>query len=143
MERTWSANFFGHLQTLTVFSLAVLQWRSKQEVFRTPSSAAYRNFGCGRVHVSSCYKTRDKGADLERMSQRTYQLCAKMTIPLLYIEFYHFNSAVYNPIVATLRHVRSIQNFQTVKIRCVCSFLNKKLKIELVCGHILAGSLVC
>ena len=45
MERTWSANFFGHLQMLTVFSLAVLQWCSKQEVFRTPSSAAYRQFG--------------------------------------------------------------------------------------------------
>ena len=44
MERMWSANFFGHLQMLTVFSLAVLQVRSRQEVFRTPSSAAYRNF---------------------------------------------------------------------------------------------------
>ena len=41
MQRMWSANFFGHLQMLTVFSLAVLQWCSKQEVFRTPSSAAY------------------------------------------------------------------------------------------------------
>ena len=40
MERTWSANFFGHLQMLTVFSLAVLQLYSKQEVFRTTSSVA-------------------------------------------------------------------------------------------------------
>ena len=119
MERTWSANLFGHLQLLTVFSLAVLQWYSKQAVFRTPSSAAYRNFGCGRVPVSSCYKTLDRGTDQERMNQGTYQLCAKMTIPLLYIEFHHFNSAAYNTIVATLRHVRSIQNFQIANIRCV------------------------
>ena len=40
MERTWRVNFFVRLQMLTVFSLAVLQWCSKQEVFRTPSSAA-------------------------------------------------------------------------------------------------------
>ena len=119
MERTWSANFFGHLQLLTVFSLAVFQWYSKQAVFWTPSSAAYRNFGCGRVPVSSCYKTLDRGTDQERMNQGTYQLCAKMTIPLPYIEFHHFNSAAYNTIVATLRHVRSIQNFQIANIRCV------------------------
>ena len=119
MERTGSANFFGHLQMLTVFSLAVLQWCSKHEVFQTPSSAAYRNFGCGRVPVSSCSKTMDRGTDQERMNQGTYKLCAKMTIPLLYIEFHHFNSAAYNTIVATLRYVRSIQNFQTVNIRCV------------------------
>ena len=78
------------------------------------------------------------------MNQGAYQLCAKMTIPLLYIEFHHFNSAAYNTIVATLRDVQSIQNFQTVNIRCVRSFLNKKLKIEfLVCGHILACSGSC
>ena len=94
MERTWSVNFFGRLQMLTVFSLAVLQWCSEQEVFRTPSSAAYRNCGCGRVPVSSCYKTLDRGTDGERMNQGIYQLCAKMTIPLLYVEFHHFNSAL-------------------------------------------------
>ena len=135
IERTWSANFFGHLQMLTVFSLMVLQWCSNQEVFRTPSLAAYIHFGCSRVPISSCYKTLDRGTDPERMNQGIYQLCARMTIPLLYKEFHHFNSAAYNTIVATLRHVRSIQNFQTVKV-CLMIF-EQKLKIEfLVCGHI-------
>ena len=94
--------------------------------FGHPAQLPIDNFGCGWVPVSSCYKTLDRGIDPERMNQGAYQLCAKMTIPLLYIEFRHFNSAAYNTIVATLRHVRSIQNFQTVNIRCVWSFLNKK-----------------